>query len=99
MVKCESKDLLFEAALEVVEGPSVAQGRVEGKAATGRMGIIFLTVLTCLLGKMPYSGSVPQFLFERMTMKHYFSFRMLNLTLKSATQVYACSSLSESGSV
>lgn len=90
MVKRESKDLLFEAALEVVEGPPVARGRVKGNRQNGNHRSDCADLFT---GKLPYSGSMPQFLFERMTMKHYFSFRMLNLTLKSATQVYACSSV------
>ena len=69
MGKYETKELLFEATLEIVERLTVAHCRVEGKVAIGRMGIIFLTVLTCLLGKLPYNGSVPQFLFERMMIK------------------------------
>lgn len=90
MVKRESKDLLFEAALEVVEGPPVAHGRAKGNRQNGNHRSDCADLFT---GKSPYSGSMPQFLFERMMMIHYFSFRMLNLTLKSATQVYACSSV------
>lgn len=43
MVTYETKELLFEAALEIVERLTVARCRAEGRAATGRMGIIFLT--------------------------------------------------------
>jgi len=57
------------------------------------------SVLTHLLGKLPYNGSVPQFFFfERMVIKHHFSLGIVNLALKSATQAYVCNSpLSESG--
>lgn len=55
------------------------------------MGIMeFLTLLTHLLSKLPYNGSVPQFLFERMIIKQYFSLGIVSLTLKAATQVYMC---------
>lgn len=38
------------------------------------------SVLTCLLGKLPYSGSLPQCLFEEVMIKHYFSLGMVSLS-------------------
>lgn len=40
------------------------RGLVEGQVAVGRMGITFEPVLICLLGMLPYKGSVTQFLFN-----------------------------------
>lgn len=63
------------------------------------MRIAFLTLLACMLGKLPYSGSLPWFLFERVVLKCCFNLGMLSLALKDAIQLLVCSYLSVRGSL
>lgn len=90
LVKYETEELLFEAPLETGERLTDTC-RVEGKVAIGRMGIMeFLTLCWPVYWASYLAMALPQFLFERMIIKQYFSLRMVSLTLKAATQVYMC---------